>query len=452
MRNRLSSLCLSVLLLLVVIPAGMLIGEELVVYQQGLACVRETREVQFTAGVNEIELAGVAAELIPASLSIGVDGEILSQSFHYTPAAGMLNEYIGEEIEVVSQGEGKLYRGILISAGNAITIRASTGEHHIIKNPVRITLPPLKGLTTVPQVNLVVRRSEAGTAQLSLLYLTRGIDWQASYIGFLNPAQSAISLEGWVSIANSCGRDFQRAAVSLIAGELNQSLEVPRAPRGEMAAMALQPSISESTAFEYHLYQLPGALTLTHGETILVPYTVTPSVDVEKKYTYDGARQAGVQVEFNWGHDTGMALPAGTVRLFHRRDAGTIFIGQSAIPHTPVGEKIKLKVGSSFDLVGERTQVSREKIAPSAYRETYRITLRNHKPEGITVDLLEHPAGKTWEIINAWLKCKENYEGVIEFVDTEQPYEKIDSSTVKFVVHVPAHGESEVTYTVEYSY
>jgi hypothetical protein len=452
MTNRLLSLCFSVLLLLVAIPAGMLLGEELVVYQQGLACVQETREVQLTAGMNEIELTGVPTELIPASLSIGVDGEILSQSFHYTPAAGILNEYIGKEIEVVSQEEGKLYRGILISADSAITIQASTGEHHVIKNPVRITLPPLKGFTTAPYVDLAVRRTEGGDAQLSLLYLTRGVDWQANYIGFLNPAQSAISLEGWISIANSCGRDFKHAAVSLIAGELNQQFDVPMAPRGEMAPLAFQPKVSESTAFEYHLYQLPGTLTLPHGETILVPYTVTPSVDVEKKYTYDGARQEGVQVEFIWGHDTGMALPAGTVRLFHRRDAGTIFIGQSTIPHTPLGEDIELKVGSSFDLVGERTQVSREKIAPSTYRETYRITLRNHKAEKITVDILEHPAGDTWKIINAWLKYKEKREGAVEFVDKEQPFEKVDSSTVKFVVHVPAHGESEVTYTVEYSY
>ena len=55
----------------------------------------------------------------------------------------------------------------------------------------------------------------------------------------------------------------------------------------------------------------------------------------------------------------GMPLPAGRVRVASSiRPTSTLeFIGEDAVDHTPRNEKVLVKLGSAFDIVGERRQV-----------------------------------------------------------------------------------------------
>jgi len=202
--------------------------------------------------------------------------------------------------------------------------------------------------------------------------------------------------------------------------------------------MAAETGASEESAFEYHLYTLPGTFDLANGGTLIVPYTAMDHVKVNRTYVYDGANGSGVQVKTSFDNSEenglGIPLPSGTVRLFGETGGALLFLGEDAIDHTAKDETINLTVGSSFDLVGERTQLSRVKIASSTYRSTYRITLRNHKEEPVSIDVREHMSG-TWNILSS-----------------SQKYETVDANTIKFAVSVPAGGEREVEYTVEYKY
>ncbi|NIA03635.1 MAG: DUF4139 domain-containing protein, partial [Nitrospirae bacterium] len=47
---------------------------------------------------------------------------------------------------------------------------------------------------------------------------------------------------------------------------------------------------------------------------------------------------------------------------------------------------------------------------------------------------------------------REHLNGTWNITSSSQAYEKIDSDTINFTVIVPAGGESEVEYTVEYNY
>jgi len=67
-------------------------------------------------------------------------------------------------------------------------------------------------------------------------------------------------------------------------------------------------------------------------------------------------------------------------------------------------------------------------------RDSYRITVRSAKGEAVEVEVLESLSG-TWTITESSL-----------------PYEVVDSRTVRFELTVPAGGEAELTYTVEWSY
>jgi len=254
----------------------------------------------------------------------------------------------------------------------------------------------------------------------------------------LDPQGTSLSLNAGIYLTNRSGMDFPAASVRLVAGQLNLgtsgSTDFALAPKALAAS-----SVTEQAAFEYHVYSLSAPLDLRDGTSFLVPYLASPSVAVEKEYTYDGARASGVSVTLRVANTDsnglGIPLPAGTVRLFQNDVAGTLFLGQDGIGHTPKDETVSLTAGAAFDLVGERTEASRDQVSASTYRESYRITLRNHKTEAVTIAVVEHLPGSSWRILAS-----------------SPTYESVDSSTIRFPVTVEAGGSSEVTYTVEYSY
>ena len=55
----------------------------------------------------------------------------------------------------------------------------------------------------------------------------------------------------------------------------------------------------------------------------------------------------------------GMPLPAGRIRVTKQDSADQTleFIGEDIIDHTPKDEKVLIKLGTAFDVVGERQQV-----------------------------------------------------------------------------------------------
>lgn len=407
------------------------------IYSQGIACVQDTLTLSLNKGINDVQIP-VPASIIAESTLISPDATLLSQSFHYTNPANLTTAAIGKKIEVMTSNG--VYRGTLLTYGaDTITIIDSSGTIRTIAQPQQINFGDKGAYFLDPVLMLKIKSDKAGGVPTTISYLTRDLSWNGSYICVLDEKQSMLSLQGQVTLRNQCGLDFPGATIRFVAGDVNQVAKNYSDMRAAPAPMAMmETGASEQSAFEYHLYTLPGTIDLLNGDALVVPYAKATNVAVNKTYIYDGASSSGVQVQISFDNsvknDLGIPLPAGTVRLFGSADGAILFLGEDVIDHTAKDETVKLIVGSSFDLVGERTQVSREKIASSTYRETYRITLRNHKDENVTIDVREHLSG-TWKITTS-----------------SQPYAKVDSNTIEFVVNVPANGESEVKYTVEYNY
>jgi len=407
----------------------------LTIYSQGIACVQDTASLSLTKGISDIELP-VPVGLIPESVLIDTEGTIISQSLNYTSGADLTAAAIGKKVEVITANG--VYRGTLLTyATDAVTILDSSGAIRTIAQPQQVNLGD-KGLYSLdPLLTLKIESDKTGDVPATISYLTRDLSWQGSYICVLDEDQSTLSLQGQITLINQCGLDFSGATVRFVAGDVNQVTKSYSDMRAAPMAM-LETGASEQGAFEYHLYTLPGTFDLASGDALVVPYAKASSVAVQKTYIYDGASNPGVQVEVSFDNSAknglGIPLPAGTVRLFGRANSALLFLGEDSIDHTARDETVNLRVGSSFDLIGKRTQISREKIASSTYREMYRITLRNHKDEDVSIDVREHLNG-TWKITT-----------------TTQQYNKVDANTIKYVVSVPAGGESEVEYTVEYNY
>jgi hypothetical protein len=135
----------------------------------------------------------------------------------------------------------------------------------------------------------------------------------------------------------------------------------------------------------------------------------------------------------------GMPLPAGRVRVYKRDDADQSleFIGEDVIQHTPKDEEVMVKLGSAFDVVGERKQTNFT-VNQNGHEmtESFEIKLRNHKKEAVRVIVKENLYRWTnWEITKS-----------------SDKHEKQDFRTIHIPVDVPAEGEKTVTYTVKYTW
>ena len=132
-------------------------------------------------------------------------------------------------------------------------------------------------------------------------------------------------------------------------------------------------------------------------------------------------------------------LPAGKVRVakLDSADQSLEFIGEDVIDHTPRNETIQIKLGSAFDVVGERRQVDyRFDNNAKWIEEDIEIKVRNQKDEPVTVIVKENLYRWTnWSIIRK-----------------NQDFEKIDSRTVHFPLKIAKGGEGIARYTVRYSW
>jgi len=387
----------------------------LVLYQQGLALVEETREVTLApAGTLVIEdlPQGILWE------SLVIDGITVLSLNPTASSQGGMEPLTGRYVEVISPAG--TFSGRVISAGDGgITLATDSGFVFIRDyQALRVPYPPRRAL------EVRYRAEEVGTKNLTLRYLTRGIAWSAHYRATLG--EGALELVGTATLVNDTGLSFSGATVELIAGEVYTP--APEAEAYAVRALAAAPPFpaAVSPAGEYHRYTLPEPVDLGPG-TVLVPL-FSAALPYERIYRFQGGRVETV-IRFR---NAAQPLPAGEVAAYE--EEGRLFVGAAAIGHTPVGEEVRLTIGAAFDLTGERTQISHVRLGEDLYRETYRIVIRSAKEEPVEVEVLESLTG-SWTITR-----------------TSLPYEVLDAHTVKFLLAVPAGGEADLSYTVEWSY
>jgi hypothetical protein len=128
-------------------------------------------------------------------------------------------------------------------------------------------------------------------------------------------------------------------------------------------------------------------------------------------------------------------MPAGVVRVYQSDSTGGLqFVGEDRIDHTPKNETLNLKIGNAFDVVAERKQIDFQKIGANVYEVEYEVTLRNHKPGPITVEVNE-PIGGTWNILRS-----------------SYGWTKTDAWAARFTIPVSAESTSTLTYRVRVTY
>jgi hypothetical protein len=134
-----------------------------------------------------------------------------------------------------------------------------------------------------------------------------------------------------------------------------------------------------------------------------------------------------------------MPLPAGKVRVFKQdpKDGTLEFVGEDMIDHTPRNERVRLKLGEAFDVVGERKVVDFSvDTSRKTMSETIEVEIRNQKEAAQRVVVRER--------LYRWRNWK--------IVESTPEYRKLDASTVEWTVEIPAESRRTVRYRVDYSW
>jgi len=448
----------------------------------GFALVRLDRELSIPRGRGTIQFADVAALIDPTtvqflSLTDPEGTKVLEQNFQFDLVSQdkLLSRYIDRTVSVEQQsGDGvKQIDGTLVSSNDGLVIRGTDGRIHALREWSNIRFGELPGgLITRPTLEWDVVSGRGGAQKARVSYQTGGITWWADYnLVFTEGADANsgfVDVGAWVSLLNQSGARYPDAKLKLIAGDLNRvqaAQPLHRAKAAEMAMMdmaAAPPGFEEKSFFEYHLYTLGRPATLPNNATKQIElFDAAAHVPARKKLVYYGGdfggfygapmldRELGpssntevdVWLTFRNDKDSGMGmpLPAGRIRVSQqdKADGSLEFIGEDTIKHTPKDEDIRVKLGTAFDVVGERRQT--DFVVNSKGRvmeEAFEIKVRNHKEQAVEVVVREN--------LYRWSQWS--------LIQQSQASEKKDARTIEFPVKVAADGEATVTYRVRYTW
>lgn len=449
----------------------------------GYALIRQERNVNLDQERSVIRFTDVAALIDPTTVSFtsltDPDGtRVVKQNYQFdlVSTEKVLQKYIDNEISVEQQRGDKteIIDGVLTSTAGNLILRKEDGSVRIVNGYSAIKLPKLPGgLITKPTLVWDIATRKPGAHRTRVAYQTTGITWWADYNFTYSEGKDANSCKldagAWVSILNQSGGSYQDAKLKLIAGDVQRALPPPPARammkgrRAEMAMADAAPAFEEKAFFEYHLYTLGFPTTLSDNSTKQIElFPVARGVPCEKTLLYTGQaapfyNYGSPMVERNFGVESnkkvdvfisfknskenkmGMPLPAGRIRVskLDTADNSLEFIGEDRIDHTPKNEKVLLKLGSAFDVVGERRQVDfRVDTNGKWMEEDIEIKIRNQKNEPVTVTVKENLYRWTnWRVLK-----------------NSMGYDKQDAHTIHFPVKLAKGAEGIVRYTVRYTW
>ena len=447
----------------------------------GYAMIRQERDVKLANGRSTLKFADVAALIDPTTVTFTSLTEprtrVLEQSYQFDLVSTdkLLMKYIDRPIAVERHVGDRVetVNGTLLSSTDGLLLRTNDGTIQSLRDYSSIRFPELPGgLDTRPTLVWDVTSPRAGDQRSRVTYQTGGVTWWADYNLIFNEGKDAnsgvLDLSAWVSIINQSGAAYPNAHLKLIAGDVHRAtpesrpMVAKRALAMSDSAAAPVPGFSEKSFFEFHLYTLQRPTTLSNNSTKQIelfdqarqipaqkvllyagqePSYFYPNPMTDRNFGVQSNKKVDVYLEFrnDKQYGLGVPLPAGRIRV-SKLDAadGTLeFIGEDRIDHTPKDEEVRVKLGSAFDVVGERRQTDFSVDSKAQWmEEQIEIKLRNHKEQPVRVIVKENLyRWSNWKILTK----------THEFV-------KEDARTISFPVDVPKDGETLVRYRVRYTW
>ncbi len=434
------------------------------VYNSNIALVRDVRHLRLPEGTVDLRYMDIAAQVNPAtvhivSLTAPRELNVLEQDYEYDLLSPqkLLQKYVGKEltlVRVVTENNSSKevpVKAVLLADNDAPVWKV--GDEIITgMGADRYVFPDLpENLYSKPTLVWLLDNQHSGEQTVEASYLTNQMNWNADYVLTVHSDQKSADLNGWVTVVNQSGTSFSNAQLQLVAGQLNRV--TPSAPRAQFAMKAANgavaaPQFEQEALSEYHLYTLERRTNIQNNESKQISLLDAPGAAIEKVFQVDGQQyyfqspqspgepvKEPVKVFIKFknaeSNSLGVPLPAGTVRVYQGDSKGRVqFIGEDRIDHTPKDETVSLHIGNAFDVVAERKQTDYQRLGSHSVEVEYEISLRNHKPDPITV-LVNEPIGGDWTILDSTFK-----------------YEKTAAFAARFTVPVAANGDALLKYRV----
>jgi hypothetical protein len=447
----------------------------------GYALVRDERDMKIRQGRSQLSFTDVAALIDPTTVTFASltdpSTRVLEQNFQFdlVSTQKLLLKFIDKQITVDKNVGNSVQQvtGTLLSATDGIVLRGNDGSIYSLPAYSSVKFPDLPGgLNTRPTLVWDINSPSGGNHKTRVTYQTGGVTWWADYNLIFNEGADAnsglLDLSAWVSIINQSGATYSNAKLKLIAGDVNRvqpPMQDRMFRRDVMMEAAAAPAVQgfvQKDFFEFHLYTLGRPTTLPNNSTkqielfdqakqipakkILlyygapVPY-VYPAAYTDRDIGVEMNKKVDVYLEFKNDKQFGLGvpLPAGRMRVsqLDKADSSLEFIGEDKIDHTPKDEQVRVKLGSAFDVVGERRQVDFAVDTKARWlEEEIEVKLRNHKSQPVEVVVKEN--------LYRWSNWK--------VLTKTHNFVKEDSRTINFPVKVAKDGETVVRYRVRYTW
>ena len=443
------------MILLYILICGVLAAQSTVkIYNQGRALVQEERIKKFSKkGKQSLFIQKIPHAADPSSINLFSDDiHFISKEYLYRPISieSLLNENIGNEIELVKYGEdGSITfstKGKLISNVNRPVFEI---DGKIVVNPpynYRFQRIP-DGITDYPYLNCVIE-SESKNGSYTLTYLTGGIDWEAEYNLYLT-ADDTSEIEGWYSIHNDNNLDYENADITLVSGAVNfeSSGGTPKFKTHRSAAMAfsgdsqsIHPQTSQTE--EYFLFHLPEKITLAKKSQIRhkfvmenkLPYKtiyhISHSLSRFRRNTPAQTNEIPIYVRLKLkAKDIGdFQIPAGIFKVYEKENGSLTYIGAGSTDIVEGDDIIKLEIGKTNEILCTFT-IKGYKINKDSGEAELDAVFDNRKNKPVLIEWIEQFSDGRWEITNSKIK-----------------YEKLDAYRALFTVEVPARSKKEVSF------
>ena len=429
------------------------------IYNDNRALIKDERRVSLMEGLNQLAFQGVSANMMPQTALLKGEGlSTLEQNFNYDVLTkdAMLRKSVGEKVvvEYIDPATGKVSR-------DTAKILSYTGGKPVLEidgkietdYPGRVvfeSVPP--NLRAEPTLIVSTKAQKEGNETVELNYLTSGLSWRADYVAKLNAAEDKIDLNGFVTLTNNSGADYKKALLQLVAGDVHVVRDYgDRNARFVMAAktasvgyVADNEMVAEALT-DFYIYTVPHKTDLLSQQTKQVALFSATDVGTKKTYelnypfqvysteVLDVKPEIYLTFENSDTNKLGKPLPKGTVRLYKEDSKGNMqFVGEDSINHTADKEKVRLHLGTSFNLKASMKRTQHRKLSEKLSVGTYEVTFKNGSDASANVELT--------------LRFPDDFK----LMEESQHGERVTSNTIKWVVAVPAKGESKLIYKVQY--
>ena len=411
----------------------------------GIAMVSETRRVSLPAGESELRFEGVAGGLVPQSAIVTGLGEAVlekNRDARLLSPGALLDAYLAQRVQLrrMSKATGAVreQEALIRATANGVVVQTADGVEALRCSGLPETLIPPgvpADLSARPTLSVRVRSPRPVQTEVTLAYISNNFDWQANYVAELSPDGKLVSLFAWLTMANGDETGLVDAATQVVAGKVNyqkvwveagqatpiqiqcwpmgttsdlpESAETitvtgsriayaaPSAPppppppppqpeRGGDEMMA-----QEERFGDFRLYRLPIAVTVAAKSQKQVALMRQPAVKVDSILRHQalGGGQYEVPLERilvtrnSKANGLGLALPAGKLALFGRRDGRRILLGEGSIDDYAVGEKVEIKLG------GAPTMRARQVANLGPDRQGYELTISNDSGSAQPVEI-----------------------------------------------------------------